>query len=262
MSIESVSRQPLTALEEGNVVNGPAPAPPPRATQQSNEVGSANAQTLSPNSSGPTDGARASTEPAKAGWQLVNEEVEARLNADSEYVEAKSNYDTYKGMADDFALVDKACWFGPGDGLLGLADIQSVAGDEGQPEAVRAAARRLIQNMSVFNEAAAGNTQLTMSEVTEFVKGLKADVSSRKSSMTEKVEAEHSQQRGAASSNSRSGATSSPAQAGTAAGADPKVAAANNEVRAEMDRANPKPAPSEYDGLEGATENMNNMIGW
>lgn len=239
------------------------PAPPP--SSQNQVFNGQNGTGQSSAAGAPADGAREATEPAKAGWRSVNEEVEERLNADPEYAELKAKYETHKGMANDFAIVDQACWFGPGDGLLGLADIQSVANDPAQTPEARAAAQRLLQDMAVFNEAAAGNQQLTSSEVMTFLKNLKGELSARKAAMTEKVEGEHAKKAEQSSGSAASGQTGQAGRAGgngqagaTAEGKD----AATQEVIAQIDQSNPKPAPSEFSGLEGATENMNNMIGW
>lgn len=211
----------------------------PQNNSQSNQnsVGTAGGSPPSQASGGAADGAREATEPTKSGWQLVNEEVEARLSADPEYAELKAKYDAHEGMADDFAIVDQAFFWGRGDGALDLGDIQAVANDSLQTDEARNAAKRLLKDMAVFTAAAGGNNQLTRSEVMEFLNGLKGDLSARRASMTEKVEAEHAKREtGVRGSTSANGTPSSD----SATEAAPIVM-------------------SSRPGVEGAMENLGNV---
>lgn len=193
----------------------------------------------------PTDGARQETTGSKPAWLELREEVDARLAADPEYLEAKNKYDTYKNIADDFAIVDAACWFGPNDGKLGYADVKSVAEDPLQTPAAREAARRLLANMSVWNEASKGDQQLTTQDCMEFVAKLKGTLSEMRATMTAEVKAE------------RVAAASGPSQASGATASGPSATA-----QASTATSIPRPPPSTLPGMEGAMQNLANTGDW
>lgn len=196
MSVGSIGPSQVAVPEEGNVVNGPAPAPPPRATQQSNEVGGSSALTPSLNSSGPADGARAATEPSKSGYEQFLEALNERLAIDPEYLAAKERLDTWGNVEALLDAVDRFTGLIPGDETITWANICAMAKDDvlPNPEA-QAAAKKLMANRALFNEISGGKNSLTLEDARKFVETLKAAVASAKASATEEVKAELKERR-------------------------------------------------------------------
>lgn len=248
MSVSSIGPSQVAAPEEGNVVNGPAPAPAPRATQQSNEVGSASAQTSSSNSSGLTDGARAVTEPGKSGYEQFVDALNERLAIDPSYLEAKGRLDSWGNVEALLDLVDRFTGLVPGDSVITWANICAMADDDVLPNAeAKAAAQKLKANRALFNEMSGGKNYVTLEDARKFVEKLEGAVAAAKAVASEEVKAELKEQRSAGAANAASG------QPGTN-GASASTATLPPE--------GPKPPGSTKPGLDGAMENLDNMAAY
>lgn len=211
----------------------------------------------SPAASGPTEGARGSTVPL-TGYARTKEMVEERLADRPDYQELKTTLSQAEQLASDFALVE-ANSLCAGDGVLVWADILAVIDDPLRPGGVREAAARLRNNPTVWEGFAKGDNRASTGDVAAFIAGLKSQMKAIRDEVSAEVKADVKAEQGAAAGNAGSSTGTSAAIGQTPA--DPKAAAAA-QIRADSEAALPKPPPSQFAGLEGASENMNNMIGW
>lgn len=239
---------------------------------------SGQAQHSSPSS--PTDGGREAT-----NGPLTYEETERltgeRLAGNSDYQALSVKLDTWKDLENDFATIDAHTGFpfGTGDGIVTLQDLRALSDDPFADPDAKAAANRLLSHMSIWNELAKGDNKVGTHDVTDFLNAQRAQLAGMKNEARAQITAEHAQAQtaagvGAAGATPATGgtpATGAPAAgtpAATAAGTPaetPEEAKKKADAKALMEEAGkalPKPPPSQFSGMEGASENMNNMIGW
>ncbi len=206
---------------------------------------------------GPTDHSREATTNSPVGYAATKDMVEERLADREDYQDLKETLAEAEQLASDFTLVESHSLCA-GDGVLTLADINAVIDDPLRSDDVRAAARRLRDNPRVWTGfAKKGDNRASQADVAAFISGLKSQMKAIKDEVKAEVKEEVAATRTANAAAGGANATGASAQAGSGAG--PQAAAA---VRAESEASLPKPVPSSVSGLEGASENMNNMIGW
>lgn len=245
--------------------------------QNENHVTASSSQAQGSSGGSPTDGGREATNAA-----LTHDETERltaeRLATDPSYREAEVKLDTWKDLENDFALIDQYSGFpfGKGDGVVTLADLRALADDPFFPNPdAQAAAKRLLSHMPIWNELAKGDNKVGTQDVTEFVNGMRAKLAEMKDTARAEVVAEHAPRQnpaapGGTPANGGTPATGSNTASGTQAATaapteSPEEAKKKADAKAIMEEAGkalPKPPPSQFSGMEGASENMNNMIGW
>lgn len=251
MPIDAVGSTPkldLSRVHEG------MPVKAPKVPAADNSVGGHDTTHQSGGGS-PTLGAR---EAATQRHNEIEQMTEERLASNPEYQDLKTKFDTWKDVEADFALIDGNT-LGKNDGKIDLAALQALSGDENANQAARDAANRLLNNRAIWNELASGldghNDNLVgIDDVRRFVAGMKAGLKEMRSSARAEVTAELGPAPNAQPATSTAATGAAAATAGP--GSDPKA------IMVEAGNALPKPAPSQFSGLEGASENLNNMVGW
>jgi hypothetical protein len=203
-------------------------------------------------SSNPTDGARDATTNHPPTHDEIERLTEECLGNDSDYQAAQKKLDDWKDLENDFAAMDHFTGLFE-DRIVTLDNVRALAGDAGANPAARAAAQRLLNNMSIWNELASGRTGTNdgvvgMDDVTAFVAKLKSDVKAIKESTRAAVTAELQPSSAGGSGATAGGGAPAPAAAGTSgatAGAEPLFKA---------------PTLSTKPGMEGAVENIGNTL--
>lgn len=223
--------------------------------------------TSSPNTGNdkPTDGAsdtNKSNPDPNADLPYV---IEDRLKRDPAFLEAQAALAEVSTLENDFTLVDRHTGIGP-DSRIEYANLVALSNDPGANPAARAAANRLLANTSLWNAIAKGDQWVGIHDVQGLIQDRKNAVNTAREAVANQARAE----RGVptATTNSESAPATGPGESapttpgtGATTEADEKKKAAA-EIMAEADKSLPKPAPSQFSGLEGASENINNLIGW
>ena len=229
----------------------------------------------------PSDHGRSSTTNSSNGYADIEKEVNERLMADPDYVELKASLEKSKNLEDLFLLVDQYTGLCP-DGQIEWGNIVALVNDHNANPAARAAAQFFFDNPKIWRAIADNGNWSKTEKAQDYVAGLKAQLKAMKEAVKTEVKAEHGldgqANPGAVPGNQtgqtgQSGQTGQAGSSSTTATADAQQANAANEAKAkkeaaaaaimkEAGEALPKPSPSQFSGLEGASENMNNMIGW
>lgn len=227
---------------------------------QSNSVAAADPSHQSASSS-PTDGAREETKP------LTHKEIEQlseeRAMENPDYAKLKEQLESCSGLEEMFHLIDKNVGW-RNDDKITMDDILALVNDTNQPnKELRAAAKWLNDHGEILSALKKDDNLIGLHDVKNFISGLKAQLKDMKDSARADIKAEHTVQTPAqtAATNAPSSGAAANGAAATTTETDPKKLAAK-AIMDEAEKSLPKPAPSQFAGMEGASENMNNMIGW
>lgn len=187
----------------------------------------------------PTDGAREATNNRTPGYDEIEQMTQDRLEKMPEYLEQKQKWDAWHGIESDFALVDHFTGLLTDDGTVTLENLRALANDPfcPNPEA-KAAAQRLLSDMSIWNELAKGDNKVGTHDVTEFVALMKNQLKVMRDETRASIKAELTPP------------PTSP-QPGQAAGG-PGGSASPPSSESQLTR----PPTSTKAGMEGATENL------
>ncbi|MDP1822939.1 MAG: hypothetical protein Q8L48_06850 [Archangium sp.] len=276
MTVESVALPVVVnqtyVVPEGTVSSSAPPPPPPPPGDSA--AGFGQAPPPPPPSYSATDGAREATVPKPMTREEIEKEAEDRLISDPSYRAEKEKYEMLQSIKEGFMSIDGGVQGFSFDGLVELWDLEALVGRADAPEGAKEAARLLLAHPDLWLELKAltnnGNRvsldvfRNVLAASAEKLKGLKDGA--KKEVKEEDAQRLGAAQTGGANPGAQTGSTSAPAtqtpeEAKKAAEAEKKAADAK-AIMAEADQALPKPAPSQFSGLEGASENLNNMVGW
>jgi hypothetical protein len=210
-----------------------------------NEVGQSNDSGAQTNNGNPTASAR---ETVTAQHKDVEEMTEDRCRENPEYVALQDKLAACEGLEEMFLLIDKNVGWRD-DGIVLMSDILALVNDTNQPNTkLRESAKWLNDHRDVLFALKKGDDRIGLHDVQNFIAGMKAELKGMKDVARAEVKEEMGIKTG-----TQTGATQSAATAGSPEGA---------AIMTEAGQALPKPVPSQMSGLEGASENLNNMIGW
>jgi len=219
--------------------------------QNENHVTASSSPAQGSSGGSPTDGAREATKPTHKEIEQLAEE---RAMENPDYAELKAKLEACSGLEDMFVLIDKNVGW-RNDDTITMDDILALVNDTNQPnKEARAAAKWLNDHRDVLSSLKKGDDRIGLHDVKEFIAGIKAQLKELKDGARAEIKSESGIKTDSTPANTA--ATGSTATPATASGADPKA------IMEEAGRALPKPPPSQFSGLEGASDNMNNMIGW
>lgn len=231
------------------------------------------AQNAAPDSSAsdPTGGGREVTTSAPLGHKDIERMTEERLMEDPEYREAKEKYDLLKSIQKGLGQIDGAQGW-RNDGVVELWDLEELMKRSDVPDGAKQAAAVLLNDPTLWRELAGTDNQVKLSDLAGLLTTLMGSLKGMKEAVKAEVKAEVAETNAANAATGTGGATGAQTT-GNAAGAQSpeeakkaeeaaKKAADAKAIMAEADQALPKPAPSQFSGLEGASENLNNMVGW
>ncbi len=246
MKIETFNANPIEQSEPPHSGVGQG-----RITQAGDNTVSDHATSQQTSNNQPTDGAREVTTPKNPSHADIERMTEERLMEDPEYVALKEKLDSCSGVEEMFLLIDKNVGIRDDDTIT-MGDIFALVNDTRADVTVRAGAKWLNDHRDVLSELRKGSGKtddfIGLHDVKNFIQGMKDQLKAMKNTARDEIRGEQGVKTTSAA------ATGTPAQApgaGNAAG-----------VMAEAGQSLPKPAGSEFSGLEGATANLNNMIGW
>lgn len=207
----------------------------------------------------PTAGGREVTSTVPLTHDEIERATEERLMQDPEYRELKERSELCKDLLDMVLLVDANTGLVTSDGSIELANVKWLLNSD-DPK-VQAAAKFLNEHMDIWREIAGTDNWTGTDAVKAFIAGMKDQLKSMRATARGEIKAEDAARVGAAATAAGAAATGQTGGTGQAAGAS-QTAADPKALLAEADQALPKPAPSQFSGLEGASENLNNMVGW
>lgn len=216
-------------------------SPSPATTTQygaSNSVGDHGSTAQA--GSGPTDGGRETTTGTKTpGYAESEQMVSERLANDPEYQELSAKLEKWKNIENDFALVDANTGLFP-DGTVTLDNLRALAGDPLARADARAAANRLLSDMSVWNEISKGDNIAGTQDVMAFVAGMKAGLKTMKEAVRAEIKGE------VAAASNTAGSTNAASTGSNTAVSAPQLFK--------------PPTLSTKPGMEGAVENIKNTL--
>lgn len=234
----------------------PLTAPPSPAASGSGDSSTSYGQpgpAPAPRHSEPAQGARETVTQRHAE---INQMAEERLQENPEYVKLKAKQDVWGDIETIYALIDdNSLW--AGDRKITLDDVKVLAADPNRSDAARAAAQRLLDNPSIWNELATGldgkNDGLVgAADVQRFVERMQSGIAAMRDSARAEVMGEMAAERSAQQGGS--GATHS---TGNNAAHDGATGSSSAAAEGKLFKA---PTPSTKGGMEGAVENVTNTL--
>lgn len=207
-----------------------------------------------------TDGSRNSTEPKSPGWADIQYSVDEALSRNEEYTSLNKELQQLDQMSADTQTLLNSGSIG-WDQTLTMGEIQDVA--EGNfPADMKAAAKRLLANPELLDKLKNGDDKYTSYDIGR----LRKTFNDRRTEIRDSTDAQVRADLGAASRVPTNGspdpATGSDSAPNARTPAPTEGSKPGEAILAEAGTSLPKPPPSQQTGLEGASENINNMIGW
>ncbi len=259
---------PRTTNYDASALDGPKTLH--NTAANTNSVGqsspSQGSSSSSPTSSGtPTADAREATTAQRPTAGDVERMTDERVRTDPKFLEAEVSFHELEQAEADFRLIDGETFLGRNDNIITYNELLDIAANENASADARAAANRLIHNPSLWNQLATNladgvnDNKVGVNDVTRLKREAKGYMDSMRAEVKGEVKAEIAAASGAATGTGAAPATGAVPATG---GKDPAAQARADAVMAQAGEALPKPPPSQFGGLEGASENLNNMVGW
>lgn len=211
----------------------------------------------------PTDGSRECTEPKGPSWEDIQSSLNEALSRNEEYQSLNKELALLDQMSKDTQTLLQSGSIG-WDQTLTMGEIYDVASGN-FPADMKAAAKRLLDNPELLDKLKNGDDKYTSNDIGR----LRKEFDDRRTAIRQSTEDQVRADLGAAARVNTEPATGSGAPAGTSGSGSvdggtpaPGTGAPGQDILAEAGKPLPKPPPSQQSGLEGASENINNMIGW
>lgn len=235
-------------------------------SDQSNSVGQHGGGAQQTGNS-PSAGSR---EAVAARHRDIEETIDERLMEDPEYRDAKAEAELLGKIQGGFGQIDGFQGW-RNDSIVELWDLEEIVKNASAPAAAREAAQLLLDNPGLWRKLATkveNDNRVSLKDLADVLSEARNKVKSLKDGIRDEVKAELGVQtngQAATGGTPATGADASKAAKDAQAAKDAEAAKRSEEaqkVLAEAEKSLPKPAPSKYSGLEGASENLNNMVGW
>lgn len=197
----------------------------------------------------PTKSAREAVSERRAE---INEMTEERLSEDPAYAKLQKKYEEWKDLETVFSAIEDHTVFA-GDQKISLRDLEVLRDDPNADPGARAAANRLLNDKSIWNELATGldgknDNVVGVADVQRFLEKMTTGLADMKEKVRGEVQAEMAAERGVA--------TGTQTQAGATASGSGATESGSGEAKP-LFKA---PTPSTKGGMEGAVENVNNTL--
>lgn len=238
------------------------PGPNPTSNQSRNSVGD-HAPVQQTGTGSLNDGAREATTNKPLGRKEIEALTEERLMEDPDYRELKAKLESCEGLEEKFHLIDKHVGFRD-NSTITLDDILALVNDTNADPTLREAAKWFNDNRGVLAALKKDDNLIGLHDVKNFIAGMRAQAKEMKDAARAEIKSENGVGNGPTATNNN-GATATNTAGATSSDKTPAQLQKEAEAKAIMADANnslPKPAPSQFSGLEGASENLNNMLGW
>lgn len=186
----------------------------------------------------------------------IEGETNARLSENSDYQELNAMLEAWKNLEAEFNAIDAHTGVVTNDRTITLENLQALVNDPFFPnEEAKAAAKHLLDNISVWNELAKGDDQVGKHDVQAFIAGMKDKKKAIESQTREEVRTELYPP-SSSSAATGTGGSGAPQAGGAGSSNAPGGGETAPGTPDKVDTSFHPPKPSDKAGMEGATENL------